>query len=97
MGLHASYYPISPNTLNNFIAGVHSKDFWKAIYAFREESKWREFAGPPGFLQQSHSQQDGSPDWHWLSGFVVPETMKIGAPCTVGCTTCGRLYNQAGG
>ncbi|SRR6266508_4695865 len=43
MGLRASYYPISPNTLNNFIAGIHSKDFWKAIYAFRDESKEREF------------------------------------------------------
>jgi hypothetical protein len=38
MGLHASYRPISQNTLDDFIARWHSEDFWKTISRFREES-----------------------------------------------------------
>ena len=38
MGLHASYYPISPATLVTFITDVHSEKFWKAMLKFREES-----------------------------------------------------------
>ena len=47
MGLYASYYPISPNTLNNFIASVHSKDFWKVMYAVRGH----EFPAPDGSVR----------------------------------------------
>jgi hypothetical protein len=43
MGLHASYYPILPATLADFIPSVHFDDFWKKLSAFREESKELEF------------------------------------------------------
>jgi hypothetical protein len=43
MGLHASYYPISPSTLTTFIDSVHSTDFWKLISTFRDVSEKQEF------------------------------------------------------
>ena len=38
MGLHASYYPIPPETLFGFITNVHSETFWQEVTKFREES-----------------------------------------------------------
>jgi len=45
MGLHASYYPIPPTTLAEFLTNWHSEDFWKEISKFREEAtkKGQEF------------------------------------------------------
>ena len=60
MGLYASYYPISPNTLNNFIASVHSKDFWKVMYAVRGH----EFPAPDGSVRLEPHLPSYS-DEHW--------------------------------
>jgi hypothetical protein len=38
MELHASYYPIKPTTLTNFITHWHTNGFWKEVSKFREES-----------------------------------------------------------
>lgn len=39
MGLHASYYPISPTKLDNFTMNVHSEKFYWEISSFIKESQ----------------------------------------------------------
>jgi hypothetical protein len=38
MGLQASYYPVKPTILTNFITNWHINGFWKEVSKFREES-----------------------------------------------------------